>query len=352
MKKFNLFLLLFLSFGLQASDTSDGEYQNPDQLGYQAPQSGVSYSMPVAQQPMYPVMPQQFMPQPGMAQQFMPQPGMAYAQQFMYPVMPQPGIAYSHQGMGQLHGSEIPPLVPFDDIDQYCNREELKETEEEVSSRALVALSRSVVVRDRQDTALGIVSSSLKAHERIHNGSEIPPLVPFDDIEQYCNREELKETEEEVSSRALVALSRSVVVRDRQDTALGIVSSSLKAHERIHTGKNPYACKHCHKVFTHSSSLASHKRTHTGEKRYACKYCDYKATQSSTLTSHERTHTGEKPYVCKHCLMGFAQSSNLKAHKRIHMGEKPYVCKHCHKGFTQSSSLTSHIGNIHRGVLE
>ncbi|KAM7299204.1 zinc finger protein 391 [Ixodes scapularis] len=101
--------------------------------------------------------------------------------------------------------------------------------------------------------------------------------------------------------------------------------SDVARHETLHIRKvsapgqqMPYRCQMCGKGFKLSSSLKTHQRTHTGERPYKCETCGYRFTVVSNLIRHRRTHTNDKPFTCDKCSKAYSRNEDLLAHGRTH----------------------------------
>lgn len=98
--------------------------------------------------------------------------------------------------------------------------------------------------------------------------------------------------------------------------------SHLLGSKKTHVRKGHYDCSECGKCFSSSSSLRKHQKKHSGEKLYSCSQCGKCFSQRYVLWKHKKTHAGEKLHACSDCGKGFHCKSSLSAHQRAHTGEK------------------------------
>jgi KRAB domain-containing zinc finger protein len=125
--------------------------------------------------------------------------------------------------------------------------------------------------------------SNLNRHKKLHDEQVkeekpvenpcIQDLKEIDDnevVEETYSEQTLEETEVEVTE-----------------------NSSLGTENQCHV---------CLKSFGRRSSLTCHiKDVHEQSGDYACGFCDKKFYKESTKIVHERMHTGKKPYACDKC---------------------------------------------------
>lgn len=106
--------------------------------------------------------------------------------------------------------------------------------------------------------------------------------------------------------------------------------------------KEPLVCAVCGRMFPSTTTLKLHQRVHTGERPYACPHCGKGFAQPSNLRVHLLIHTGERRYRCTLCGKSFLSSSHLKRHRTVHTQEKPYSCSRCGQAFSQMCSVRRH----------
>lgn len=133
----------------------------------------------------------------------------------------------------------------------------------------------------------------------------------------------------------------------------------LQLHRRSHTDAPPllhaarhvrrYECADCHLLFTASSSLRDHQRIHTGEKPYKCKLCPKSFAQSASLRFHMPIHVGNT-IPCPDCDKKFSRPAYLRQHRLTHTGERPLQCPHCSAAYKQKGQLERHIDHSHPNV--
>ena len=81
------------------------------------------------------------------------------------------------------------------------------------------------------------------------------------------------------------------------------------------------------KTFSSFKEFANTPKNSHWRKKYHCNECEKSFRLIDTLKSHERIHTGKQPFVCNICKKKFTESSSKQKHQIAHNG------KSVHKNF-------------------
>ncbi|KAF7694233.1 C2H2-type zinc finger protein isoform X1 [Silurus meridionalis] len=127
---------------------------------------------------------------------------------------------------------------------------------------------------------------------------------------------------------------------------------ALRRHRLVHGHKNTseeadetedwmYSCLYCSESFSSLSARREHHKTHPEDELKRCSDCGKRLSCQAALIRHKRGHVGERQHRCLLCSSSFVCATSFKRHMMVHKPERPYRCS-CGKGFTYKGALVSH----------
>ncbi|KAM4523208.1 tRNA N6-adenosine threonylcarbamoyltransferase isoform 1-T1 [Fundulus diaphanus] len=124
--------------------------------------------------------------------------------------------------------------------------------------------------------------------------------------------------------------------------------SLLKAHQRVHTGEQPFLCSQCGRQFSFKQSLERHKQTHLSEDKFPCPICGELFKSAADHTRHQSVHSEDGDYQCSECGQTFSRKASFVKHLKSHgvdaaEVDDAYKCSRCDLAFSCERHLNKHV---------
>ncbi|KAK3586814.1 hypothetical protein CHS0354_020025 [Potamilus streckersoni] len=151
----------------------------------------------------------------------------------------------------------------------------------------------------------------------------------------------------------LVQSKENACLKNKTDKTVITTEKKTKMISRqeiidIESDNKTHICGICGVKFKQASSLRRHEKTHTG-KSHDAGNGGKNGTNPKTSVAYKRKLKSEQSCTCSVCGKCFMAESILKRHSNIHKKHQPYRCEECGKCFASEEELINHIDGIHCG---
>ncbi|XP_045905635.1 uncharacterized protein LOC123971082 isoform X2 [Micropterus dolomieu] len=92
-------------------------------------------------------------------------------------------------------------------------------------------------------------------------------------------------------------------------------SNPVQNNTQCNTGKKPFSCAECGKLFCKKSKMKTHMKNHTRDELFSCSVCSKVFNRRIHLKEHKATHT--KDYNCSVCGKRFTRRSKFIKHQCV-----------------------------------